>query len=318
LQILEFNYEIVGGQHLMSTLKHIEQLQRLRFGSSDYGSTTLQEISLHFEEDDETHRGDQLSDLISILRMPSLEKVTCTNLNGLGLPYEYILHQYLEPPTTLSNVSELNLLNIKVNGFQLDSITRSIPKLKTLDISLQDLSSSGYAEEISGIISAFLCLAPTLESLTFTDLGHGKVLKSVNPALPSFSPFSKLTSLTIPAWILDALFFSPDSLSLLPHVFNFSIFPPNLEDLTLSDVDGSALALLRVLSDHELVVRLEKLEILHIELAESVWRDYRQLERGCREFVGVFAEMGVSFSVDSSKAERKAGEMEGGIVVRYH
>lgn len=306
----------------MSTLRYIERLQRLEGVSDEYRYTNLREISFQFVEEDATCQGDQLSDLVSILRIPSLERVTCTNLNGLDLPYEYILHEYQTPPTTLSNVTELNLVNIKVNGFQLDSITRSLSNLKILDISLQNLTSlSGHAQEITRVIQAFQPLALTLESLTFTDLSHGNAFKSLElheSIIPPFSSFLNLTSLTIPAWILDALFDSPPDFVLAAHVFDFSISPPNLEDLTLCDVDGSALALLRVLSDQELVVRLPKLELLHVEFAESVWRDYRQLERGCREFVEVFAEMGVSFSVDSSEAERKAGEMEGGIVVRYH
>ena len=315
LRFLELRGNFSGSGYLYARLWDLSQLQRLQGPADKYTHYTLQEVVLSVPIADQRIT-QHLHRMRAFVQIPSLRCITCINIDL----DELFLHDFANEATLPTNIEEIYMENVGVHGGAvLAHLTQSLPKLKVLDMSIRGSRLSDLDPDMNSLLEALTHLQPSLENFSLQDLSNrAKPENRQEHVLPSFSAFLNMTSLTIPAWILDFLFQHPKDATIPPHVFNFSILPPNLEDLTLCDVDGTALALLRVLAEPDLTMVLGKLESVHIEFSEDVWRDFRQLERGCKEFIQVFGEMGVLLSIDAREPERKATEMEGErIIVTY-
>lgn len=301
IESLDFYSDSAGASFLLFIMAEANWTQRSAASESRPALRSLEQICIRGEHNEHV----AMVDLRTVLEIPSLRKAIRAGFAVENGEMKLDLQHH-------SQVEELYLDDCKIDTGSMSLITPQFPKLKILELTYRNR----YPDTRLDATDLFKSLAHvhnTLECLSIIESSpkRARMMNYHQLSLPTFSHFTQLKSLTLSAFFLDYLFHDPVTPEAAPHVFNFGIFPPNLEDLALCGVDESAVALLHVMADRELAVTLPELYSVHIELSDELWRDYTHMESRCSRFIPQFGRMGIMLSVDAGRPATKAANQEG-------
>lgn len=208
-------------EHVFHVLLEAGKLQSRSLLSHPLSFSSLRDLSFRSG----SHSRISLRDISPLLLMPSLRKFTCQKLEIVGIAIGF------NRPTQIRN---LTLLDCDIESPPLlEQILAKCIHLESFTI-----ESANYLtyDQLNGFFQAMSPVYLGLEELILQEIDVSENSDENGEALPSVAMFKRLRNLEILGLSVD--YFAQDPVSYGWHVtpFDFSYFPPSLEQLTLRNV----------------------------------------------------------------------------------